>query len=257
MKVAVIQTDSLPYDKAKLSFFIQNAKKEGAELILLPEYVLNRFFKEIEKTPLSFIRNQTLHQIKHLKQLSTVYGVSIIAPVLKIINSKKYKVIAKIDKNIKYYYQQAYMPYSHWNEEKFFDKKENLPFVFVKGGIKFGCLSGFEIHIEKFWNYFSKKKVDCVLVPSVGTFNSYKRWLEILKTKSFLNHFYIIRANRVGKYKDWEFYGKSFAIDPEGEIISVLGSNEEIGIIEINKKNIKEARREWQFKRIENSIKHF
>ncbi len=106
MKIAILQTDNLPYDKAKLSFLIQNAKKNGANLIVLPEYVLNRFFKKLEKTPLSFIKNQTNHQIKHLKHLAKIYNITIIAPIVKVINNKKYKVIAKIDKKTRYYYRQ-------------------------------------------------------------------------------------------------------------------------------------------------------
>ena len=257
MKIAIIQSDNLPYDKAKLSFFIQNAKKEGVKLIILPEYVLNRFFKEIEKMPLSFVKNQTAHQIKHLKQLAKVYEISIIAPVIKVANDKKYKVIVKIDKNIKYYYQQALMPYSHWNEDKFFDKKEMSPMVFKIGNFKFGVMFGFESHINKFWEYFKEKKVDSVLIPSIGAFNSHKRWLEMLKTKAFLNHLYVIRANRTGSYKQWEFYGKSFALSPEGEVLNMLGNKEEIAIIELKKEKIKEAKKEWKFLDIEKSIKHF
>ena len=257
MKVAILQTDNLPYDKAKLSLLIQNAKKNKAEIILLPEYVLNRFFKELEKMPISFIKNQTTHQIKLLKHLASIYNVCIIAPIVKIVNDKKYKVVVKIDKNIKYYYQQIYMPFSHWNENKFFDKKDDLPLVFIKNGIKFGVMFGFEAHIEKFWQYFSEKKVECVLIPSVGTFDSNKRWLEIFKTKAFLNHFYVLRANRIGSYETWEFYGKSFAIGPEGEIIDILSNKEEILIVEINKQKIKEAKKEWQFKNLEKLIKNF
>jgi len=257
MKIAVIQSDNLPYDKAKLSFFIQNAKKEGAKLIVLPEYVLNLFFKEIEKMPLSFVKNQSIHQMKHLKQLAKVYEISIIAPVIKIINDKKYKVIAKIDKSIKYYYQQALMPYSHWNEEKFFDKKEMSPMTFKIDFMKFGVMFGFEAHINKFWEYFKEKKVDCILIPSIGAFDSHQRWLEIFKTKAFLNQMYVIRANRTGFYKTWEFYGKSFVVSPEGEVINILGSKEEIAIVEIKKEKIKEAKKEWRFLDIEKSIKHF
>ncbi len=149
------------------------------------------------------------------------------------------------------------MPYSHWNEEKFFDKKDDIPLVFLNEGVKFGVIFGFEAHIEKFWQFFSEKKVDCVLISSIGTFNSNNRWLEILKTKAFLNHIYVIRANRIGNFGDWNFYGKSFAIDPEGEIINMLGNKEEIAIIEINKTKVKEARKEWQFKNLEKLIKNF
>ena len=258
MNIAVIQTDNLPYDKAKLSLFIQRAKKENAKLILLPEYVLNRFFKELEKIPLSFIKHQSKYQLKHLKQLSKVYNMTIIAPIVKIIKDKKYKVIAKIDGDkVKYYYQQVYMPYHHWREDKFFDKQECMPLTFSISSIKFGVMFGFEAHIEKFWEYFNKKNVDCILISSVGTFNSHQRWLNILKTKAFLNHKYVIRANRVGLYNDWEFYGKSFGIDPEGEVIEILGNKEEIGIFNISKEKIKEARKEWKFLELSKSIKHF
>ncbi len=257
MKLAVLQTDNLPYDKAKLSYFIQSAKKEGTRLFILPEYVLNRFFKELERMPVSFIKNQTNHQIKHLKKLSEIYNVTFIAPVVKIINNQKYKAIIKINHSVKYYYQQIYMPYPHWNEEKYFDKKESMPLIFNLERVKFGAMFGFEAHIEKFWQYFFNKKVDCVLIPSIGTFDSNKRWLEILKTKAFLNHCYVIRANRVGSFESWEFYGKSFGIDPEGEVIQMLGKKEEIGIVDINKNRIKEAKKEWKFKELEKSIKHF
>ena len=257
MKIAVIQSDNLPYDKAKLSFFMHNAKREGARLVVLPEYVLNRFFKEIEKTPLSFIKNQTNHQIKHLKHLANIYDLKVIAPIVKIINNKKYKAIVKIDKNIKYYYQQALMPYSHWNEDKFFDKKEMSPMVFKTDGFKFGVMFGFEAHIHKFWEYFKEKKVEVVLIPSIGTFNSHQRWLELCKTKAFLNHLYVIRANRIGYYNNWKFYGKSFVLSPEGEIINILGNKEEIAVVELNKDKIKEAKKEWKFLDIEKSIKHF
>ena len=258
MKLAILQTDNLPFDKAKLNFFIRVAKKEGAKLVVLPEYVLNRFFKEIEKMPISFIKNQTSHQIKHLKHLSSVYNISILAPLVKIVGEKRYKVLVKVDNGqLKYYYQQIFMPYSHWNENKFFDTKENFPMVFSLDGIRFGAVFGFEAHIEKFWDYFKKRRVDAILIPSVSTFNSHNRWLEILKSKAFLNNVYVVRVNRVGNYDDWIFYGRSFAISPEGEILNILGSKEEIAIIDIEKEKVKEARKEWKFLELEKSIKHF
>ena len=255
MKIALFQTENLPFDKAKLSFYIQRAKKEGASLIVLPEYVLNRFFKELENIPLSFIKDQSRHQIKLLKNLSTIYNITIIAPVIKVIKDKKFKTIIKFSPNgLKYYYQQILMPYSHWNEAKFFDVKKSLPMIFNIEGIKFGVIFGFEIHFPKFWDYFKSKNVDCVLIPSVGTFNSHKRWFELLKSKAFLYNMYVVRANRVGFYENWEFYGKSFVIDPEGEVITILGNKEEIGIAEINKNKIKEAKKEWKFSELEKLI---
>ena len=258
MRVALLQSDNLPFDKAKLNYFIRIAKSEGAKLIVLPEYVLNRFFKEIEKMPISFVKDQTKQQIKHLKHLSKVYNITILAPVVKVVGNEKYKVLIKFDsKSVRYYYQQVFIPYSHWNESKFFSVKENFPLVFNLDGIKFGAMFGFEMHISKFWDYFKKKKVDCVLISSVSAFNSHYRWLEVLKSKAFLNHMYVVRVNRIGSYEDWEFYGKSFVISPEGEVINMLGNKEEIAIVDIKKDEVKEAKKEWKFVELEKSIKHF
>ncbi len=253
MKIAIYQADSLPYDKARLNYFLAQARKEKVKLFILPEYTLNRFFKELEKMPLSFIKNQTSHQIKLLKRLSN--DITLLAPLVVIKGNKKYKVIGKFFKgSVRYYYSQLFMPYSHWNENKFFEKKENKPLVFSIGKYRIGAMFGFEAHFDRFWEYFRDKNVDFVAVIGTGTFNSHQRWFEMLKIRAFLNNMYVCRVNRVGSFKDWEFYGKSFVIDPEGEKILMLGSQEELGIFKIDKEVVKEAKKEWKFRKLSKEI---
>ncbi|NPA87411.1 carbon-nitrogen hydrolase family protein [Caminibacter pacificus] len=255
MNIAIMQSDSLPLDKAKINYFLSQARKEKAKIFVLPEYVLNRFFKELEKMPLGFIKKQTSHQVKLLKKLSEVYDMTIIAPLIMVKGDNVYKVIGKFYKNsVRYYYSQVFMPYSHWNEDKFFSKKENKPMVFSVGNIRFGVMFGFESHFDDFWEYFRDKKVDCILIPSVGTFGSHKRWFEMLKSRAFMNNMYVVRVNRVGTFEDWEFYGNSFVIDPEGECVNMLGSSEEMAISDIKKEKVKEARKEWKFLKLYKNI---
>ncbi|EDM24187.1 carbon-nitrogen hydrolase family protein [Caminibacter mediatlanticus] len=248
MKIAFLQSNSLPLDKGTINYYLSQAKKEKAKLFILPEYVLNKFFKDLEKMPISFIKDQTLHQINSLKRLSLSYNIIILAPFVIIKKDKKYKVIGKFfNGKVRYYYQQVYMPYSHWNEDRFFDKKESLPMVFNVGNIRVGAIFGFESHFDNFWKFFRDKKVDVVCVLSIGTFNSFNRWYEMLKTRAFLNNMYIIRVNRVGSWRDWDFYGKSFVFSPEGDEIVKLSTNEELGIVTVKKEIVKEARKEWKF----------
>jgi len=251
MRVAFLQSDALPFDSAKINYYLNQAKRENAKLFLLPEYVLNRFFKDIERMPISFVKTQTNHQIKLLKRLSLAYNMTILAPLVLIKGEKKYKTIGKfLNGKVRYYYSQALMPYSHWNEDKFFDKKENKPLVFSIGKYRIAAVFGFESHFDEYWKYFREKRVDLVAVLSVGAFNSHKRWFEMLKTRAFLNNMYVVRVNRVGNWEDWEFYGKSFVISPEGEPVITLGSKEELGIVTISKDEIKEARKEWKFNKL-------
>jgi nitrilase len=93
MRVAFLQSDALPLDSAKINYYLAQAKRENVKLFLLPEYLLNRFFKELEKMPLSFIKKQSNHQIKLLKRLSLAYNMTILAPLVLIKGDKKYKVI--------------------------------------------------------------------------------------------------------------------------------------------------------------------
>jgi len=249
MKIALLQSAELPFDKAILNYYLGIAKKEGVKLFVLPEYVLNRFFKEIETIPVNFIKKQTNHQIKLLKKLSLVYNIAIIAPLVLIKGDEKYKVIGKFQNSkVRFYYQQIYIPYSHWNEDAFFDKKESKPLIFTIDNLKIASFFGFEAHFTSFWDYIEKKRVDLVVIPTVNTFNSNKRWYELLKTFAFIKNVYVARVNRVGRWKEWEFYGNSFVINPEGEMISYLNNKEEILIVDIKKEVVKEARKEWKFR---------
>ncbi len=255
MKIALLQSAELPFDKAKLNYYLNIAKTEEVKLFVLPEYVLNRFFKELENMPLNFVKEQSNHQLKLLKKLSLVYNITILAPLITVKSGRKYKTIVRFQKGkARFYYQQVYMPYSHWNEESFFDKKESKPFIFSLGNIRIGVMFGFESHISVFWEYFAKKKTDIVIVPSVGTFNSSKRWFELLKTFAFIKNMYVARVNRVGEWNGWKFYGNSFVIDPEGKLVNSLGDKEELLIANIDKHSVKEARKEWGFNKISSQI---
>ena len=248
MKVAVIQTSSLPYEKAKINYFLSILRTKKVKLVVIGEYVLNLFFKELETTPISFIKKHSQNQIKLFKKLSKSYNITIIAPIVVVDKNKFYKVFAKFSpKSSRFYYQQLFMGYEHWNEKEFFDTKINKPLVFKIENFNIGVLSGFETHFDEYWSFFRTKNIDLVVVPSVGTFNSKKRWRNLLSTQAFLNSCYVLRANRVGSYKDWKFYGDSFLASPDGEIIECLGDKEELLIVDIYKKDVKIAKKEWGF----------
>ena len=248
MKVAVIQTSSLPYEKAKINYFLSILKSKDVKLVVIGEYVLNLFFKELEKTPINFIKQQSAHQIKLFKKLANRYNITIIAPIVMVKKDKLFKVFVKFSqKSTRFYYQQIFMPYSHWDEKSFFSTKENKPFIFKIDNLKISILPGFEAHFDEFWQFFRKKNVDLVVVPTVGTFNSQKRWRKLLSTFAFLNNCYVLRANRVGSYQDWKFYGDSFLANPDGDIIESLGNKEELLIVDIDKKEVLSARKDWAF----------
>ncbi|NWF65910.1 MAG: carbon-nitrogen hydrolase family protein, partial [Campylobacterales bacterium] len=227
----------------------------GVRVVLLGEYVLNRFFKELINIPKDMIIEQSNFHINTLKKLSKSYNITIIAPIILYHDKNFYKTIAKISPNsINYYYQQFFINYDHWNEEKFFAKKVHevkSPLIFNIDNVKFALMFGFELHFDLMWRDVLTKKVDCVLLPTVTSFDSLPRWREIIKTRAFLNSCYILRANRIGEFQDsensWKFYGDSLFCSPNGEIINNLTDKEEILLEEIDLEYIKECRKSWGF----------
>jgi nitrilase len=256
MKLAALQLSTLPMSEAKLDYYFRICQNKGVELILLSEYALNSFFKELESMPILMIKEQTNHKIKILKELCKKYNLNVVAPIVLIKSGKLIKSVAKFTpKSLHYYNQQFLINFKHWNEERFFDNAIE-PYsaqTFVINRVKFGIINGFEAHFDIAWIEAMRKNVDVVLMPSSSTFDSSQRWQELLKTRAFLNSLYILRANRVGTYTQkeisWKFYGHSKLVNPFGEIELSLGHKEEILLCDIDKNAVSEARKLWGWKK--------
>lgn len=262
--IAGIQSASLPYEKAKLEYYLSVAKAKGALIVALGEYVVSLFFKELQQTPLSMIEEQATHQYNNLLTLSKTYGMTIIAPIVLAKKGKLFKAIVRFSHGKSHeYLQQILLPYEHWNEAEFFanpTKALKVPPIFRINGYKIGYMSGFEAHFDYFWQMFQHHDVDVVILPSVATFDSNRRWKELITTRAFTSNMYCLRVNRVGKFNDsesqWNFYGDTFLVTPDGEIEGNLGSNEEILIAKIDKNIVKEAKKAWQFYQLQYEREH-
>ena len=256
MKAAVLQLNSQGMSSTKLYNHIRIASKKGVKVLLLGEYVLNPFFKVLEGMSPSMIQEQASHQIKILKELSSTYKMTIVAPLIIVKKKEVFKTIAKFaPSSTSYYQQQLLINYSHWNEEKFFSNKiqeVQTPMIFKVDGFKFAVLSGFELHFDALFEKLSSKNIDCILVPSVSTFESYERWKALITMRAFTNNCYILRANRIGEFQDkeftWKFYGDSVLSSPDGEIVTHLGNKEELMLVDMSHSEVVTARRSWGFK---------
>jgi len=256
LMIGALQLPTLGANATRLEFYLKKAKERGAKILLLGEYVINLFFKNLLNMNIDMIKDQTRIQLNNLKKLSKEFDIIIVAPIIDVKNGKVYKRIAKISpKSVSYYDQQVLINYSHWDEESFFANKVSKlkkPMIFELDGFKIAVMFGFEVHFDHFWIEIQKRGVDIVFVPTANTLNSSLRWQELLSMRAFLNSCYILRANRVGEYEDnnlkWYFYGESMLISPEGETLISLEDKESMLIEEIEKEEIEDALDGWAFR---------
>ncbi|MCV6606746.1 MAG: carbon-nitrogen hydrolase family protein [Campylobacterales bacterium] len=262
LNIASLQLPSLSYDSGKIDYYMTIAKRENVKVFVLGEYVLSLFFKDLENSPISFINEQSKHHIEALKKMAKVYNMHIVAPIVTVYKKKPKKILAVFTPtSMKKYEQQILMDYKHWNEEKFFNnekQEEFKPLIFTVDGIKLGVIFGYELHFDHIWAEFRKKGVDCVIMPTVSTFESSKRWRDITRTRAFLNQYYVLRVNRIGSHMEkdteWKFYGDSFFCNPYGEIEDYLGSKEELLFSTVKKEVLKTARSDWKFQKTNKTL---
>lgn len=257
LTIAALQLPTLGMQATKLDFYLRNAHSRGAKVILLGEYVLNHFFKDIPNIPMNMVKEQSEKHIELLQKFALKYKMIFVAPIVMIKNESYIKNIAKIsDKSTIFYEQQILIPYAHWNEKKFFSntiKALETPMTFTVDGLNIMVMGGFELHFDFFWEQITEKKIDLLLLPTASTFGSHNRWRDIIKTKAFLHGCYILRANRLGEFSDdnvkWKFYGDSMLVEPNGEIYMMLEDKESMLIETINKEVVTEHRKSWGFEK--------
>ncbi|PHS33802.1 MAG: carbon-nitrogen hydrolase family protein [Sulfurovum sp.] len=255
--VAALQLPTLGMNATRLEFYLKQAKQRDADVVLLGEYVLNHFFKEFETMSVAMVKAQTKNHLELLKTLALKYDIVFVAPIIISKKDGYHKTIVKITpKHTRYYEQQILLPYTHWNEKKFFSnavKPLKDTMVFNLKGFKIMVMAGFELHFDPFWEQVTRKKVDLVLLPTASTFGSHNRWREIIKSKAFLHGCYILRANRLGEYSDdevkWKFYGDTMLVSPEGEVEMMLEDKESMLVEVIDKSEVLEHRKAWGFEK--------
>lgn len=257
LTIAALQLPTLGMQATKLDFYLRNANSRGVKVILLGEYVLNHFFKEIPNIPIKMVKEQSDKHIELLQKFALKYKMIFVAPLIIVKKNQYIKTIVKIcSQSTLFYEQQILIPYEHWNEKKFFSntlKALESPLTFSVDGFKIMVMGGFELHFDPFWQQVTEQKVDLVLLPTASTFGSHNRWREIIKTKAFLHGCYILRANRLGEFSDksvkWKFYGDSMLVDPNGEIYMMLEDKESMLIETIQKEVVLEHRKNWGFEK--------
>ena len=256
MKIAALQLQTLGLSNKKLRTYIENATNSGAKVIVLGEYVVNNFFKELTSMQKNMISSQSAYKIEAFESYAKEFEVDIIAPVIKVNDDKIYKVTARFSPlGTTYKNQEFLISYEHWDEETFFDNtpSKNVSVMhFYLGGLSISVINGFEIHFDHIWIDILKNNSDLVIIPSASTFGSNQRWNEILKTRAFLNNLYILRINRVGSYEDkesfWNFYGETYLINPNGFIEESLKESEDMLLVDVDVKELRDTKGSWRFR---------
>lgn len=103
------------------------------------------------------------------------------------------------------------------NEKQIFSKGNlGLP-VFQTDDFTMGMLICFDYLFPEVWRIMALKGAEFIAHPSnLVTDNAFK----VVPAQAVINRFFIFTTNRIGSERDLTFSGRSFAVDPKGDMIA-------------------------------------
>lgn len=256
MRLAGIQTacsEEKDRNVEKAVTFANIAIEKGAQIICFQELFSTYWFpKEMNESHFALAETMEGSSIQRMRELAAEHEVVLICPVFEAgENGSFYNSAVIIDAGgaILGSYRKSHVPQIPLWEERFYFAPGNHGFPIFE--TRFGVI-GVQICWDNFFPEGSRilalKGAQIIFSPTAAAFASQKRWETVITANAITNGVYILRVNRVGKEEKQDFYGMSFCVSPEGELLGPpTGMKEGIALIDIDLKQIKKVRKEWPF----------
>jgi N-carbamoylputrescine amidase len=232
--------------------FSKIAIEKGAHIICFQELFTTHWFpREMNKRNFSLAEKMDGLTIGTMRKLAKEHGVVLICPIFEIDEDSFYNsaIVIDADGEILGSYRKIHVPQIPLWEEKYYFSSGNHGFPVFK--TKFAAI-GVQICWDNFFPEGSRilalKGAKILFSPTAAAFASQRKWETVISGNAIANGVYIFRVNRVGSEEKQDFYGRSFCISPEGELLDKpTGMKDSIALIEIDLKDIDKTRKEWPF----------
>jgi N-carbamoylputrescine amidase len=255
IKLAGIQTSCCEEKERNIEKAVRLTKiaiEKGAHIICFQELFTTHWFpREMNKRYFSLAEKMDGPTIGTLRRLAKEHGVVLICPIFEIEDESFYNsaIVIDADGEILGSYRKIHVPQIPLWEERYYFSSGNHGFPVFE--TKFAPI-GVQICWDNFFPEGSRilalKGAKILFSPTAAAFASQRKWETVISSNSIANGVYIFRVNRVGSEEKQDFYGRSFCISPEGELLDKpTGMKDSIALIEIDLKNIDQARKEWPF----------
>ncbi len=264
IKVCAVQMSpsrNMDSSMVKAVDFISMAAKNKANIVCFPELFLMNWFLQ-DKSPEKILEITGLAEglegkiLGLFKEQAKKFHLLIIVPFFEKFENNYYDSSAVIGRNgdIIGVYRKIHLPdLEYYREKSFFSSGKELP-VFKTDFGNIGIQMGWDNFYPESSRILSLKGAEIIFAPTASAFNTNGKWFLSISAAAFLNGVYILRVNRVGRDTPLDFYGKSFCVAPDGNLIKdFAGLNECILIYNIDTQEVEAARKKWPI--MENRLK--
>lgn len=214
---------------------MRRAKEGGADLIVFPELVLDRFFpqqegnlwaREIAET----IPGPTTEKVAALAgelSLVTVFNLYEVGAQGRYFDSSP---VFDADGSLLGVSQMLHITdYHRFHERSYYHPGDPGARVFDTRAGKIGVAICYDRHYPEYMRALALGGAELVAVPQAGALGEWPKGMfeAELRTAAFQNGYFVALCNRVGKEEELLFAGESFVTDPEGQVLTRGKSLEE------------------------------
>jgi len=199
---------------------------------------------------------------ERFQTLAAELSLVIILPVYEVVNTGEYYNTAAVidaDGSLLGKYRKHHLPNLPAFWEKFYFRPGNLGYpVFDTAVGQVGVYICYDRHFPEGWRELGLGGAEIVFNPSATKPGLSNRLWELEQpAAAAANQYFVAANNRIGQEVDEfgpeapHFYGSSYFVDPRGNIVGEMASEdrEEIVIRDLDLDEITRTRNDWQFYR--------
>ncbi len=180
------------------------------------------------------------------------WNAAVIAPIYERDgDGRGFNAAAVLDAqgDLKGVYRKVHVPhFDLWEERSYFEAGDSGFPVFDVGFARIGVQIGWDVFFPEVSRALALNGAQIIVTPTAAAFASHQRWETVLRAHAITNGVYILRVNRVGSEEAHDFYGSSFCVNPEGDLIGEpSGMTDGVLLAEIDLDEIDRVRSEWTY----------
>ena len=231
----------------------QIAAEKGAQIICFQELFCTHWFpREMDRKHFTLAENLKGPSLGRMRDVARTHEIAVVCPFFEEGEEGGFyntAVVFDAGGEILGRYRKIHIPQIPLWEEKYYFAPGNLGFPVFH--TKFATI-GIQVCWDNFFPEGSRilalKGAQIIFSPTAAAFASQKRWETVISGNAISNGVFVFRVNRVGSEEKQDFYGKSFCVSPEGEMVDrPTGMKEGIALVEIDLGDVERVRREWSF----------
>jgi len=254
-KVAGIQMSCSENKERNLRKAVEMAEvalDKGARLIAFQQlFNLPWFPASTDEARRSLAETEDGPAVTEMRRVAKEHGAVVVAPIYEEADGGYYNTAFVIDSDgtVAGRYRKAHVPDIPLWREKFYFSPGDMGFPAIDTSLgRIGVQLCWDAFFPEGFRALALNGANLIVVPTAAAFASAERWERMLSASAIANGVYVFRVNRVGGDERQRFYGKSFMVNPFGEItIEPTGKSDAVLFAEVDTDEIDEARKIWNF----------